>query len=100
MRSQATRAASAEAVLQRHSSRRACFPKLWASYHAIVGASYAKQGHYWQGRYHFLCAVRADPRSVEQLARLSVSLLPGISHLVWRGSALQSHRENRVGNLY
>jgi glycosyltransferase involved in cell wall biosynthesis len=99
LRSQTARAASAEAVLRRHAGRRACFPKLWASYHAIVAASCAKQGHYWQGRYHFLCAVRADPRSLEQLARLGVSLLPGGSHLVWGGSDSQSSHENGTENL-
>jgi GT2 family glycosyltransferase len=84
IRSQAVRAANAEAVLRRHATRRRSFPKLWASYHGIVGASRAHEGRFWQGRYHFLCAVLSDPRSVEQLARLGVSLIPGASRLVWR----------------
>jgi glycosyltransferase involved in cell wall biosynthesis len=88
-RSQSVRAAGAATVLARHANGRASFPKLWASYNAMVGVGCVQERHFWRGRYYFLRAVRSDPRSLEQLGRLGVSLIPGGSHLVWRSGLMQ-----------
>jgi glycosyltransferase involved in cell wall biosynthesis len=84
--SDAARAQAATAVLDLHRHQWRRFPELWASYHTVVGVDWARRGHPWRARYHFASALRANPLDRGRIARLLLSLCPGLTRRIWPGS--------------
>jgi glycosyltransferase involved in cell wall biosynthesis len=77
-----SRIACAAYVLEHHRAWRKQFPRLWASYHAIVGSDLARIGRLGPARRHFAAALVANPRR-EHAARLAVSLFPAAAGAAW-----------------
>ena len=74
---------SARVVIARYQRHWRAFPRLWASYHAIVGAACARDGHLQEARCHFGWAVRSDPTRREHLLRLAAGAVPAVARRTW-----------------
>jgi 1,2-diacylglycerol 3-alpha-glucosyltransferase len=78
------RIASAALVVDRHPWVRHRAPKLWASYHSILGVEAARDGAVSTARKHFAAALFAQPRNARAVARALVCLAPPMARRVWQ----------------
>jgi glycosyltransferase involved in cell wall biosynthesis len=81
------RVESARVVVARYRRHWRDFPRLWASYHAIVGVGCAQDAYLREALYHFAWAFRSDPTRPEHLRRLAAGAVPVVARRTWSDPA-------------
>lgn len=72
-----------ELLIERHPERFANHPRKRTQYYNIAGVNSARQGDLRRARRFFFSAVKSSPSDWRSVARLAVTLVPGLSNRLW-----------------